>query len=70
MKPIKSSKRPEPLHKKPMTPKVPAAMRDLDSVREAVLGIRKLRKQIAAHNQGKPKLTNAKIKSWITEGQR
>ena len=45
-------------------------MRDLDSVREAVLGIRKLRKQIAAHNQGKPKLTNAKIKSWITEGQR
>jgi prevent-host-death family protein len=56
-------------HEKPVARLVPEGLRNLTSVREAVAGILDLRKQIAAKNKGKPKLTRAEVKSWIAKGR-
>jgi prevent-host-death family protein len=57
-------------HEKPVARLVPEGSRNLKSVREAVAGIFELRKQIFDRNKGKPKLTDAEVKSWIAEGRR
>lgn len=57
-------------HEKPVARLVPEGRRDLESVRAAVAGIYELRREISEHNQGKPKLTTAEVKSWIGEGRR
>lgn len=57
-------------HEKPVARLVPEGRRNLESVRAAVAGIFKLRQQIFARNQGKPKLTGAEVKAWIGEGRR
>jgi len=57
-------------HEKPVARLVPEGRRDLNSVRQAVGGLVELSKQIAARNKGKPKLTQAEVKSWIEEGRR
>jgi hypothetical protein len=44
---------------------VPEGRRDLASVREAVRGLVELSQQIAARNKGKPKLSQAEVKSWM-----
>jgi prevent-host-death family protein len=57
-------------HQKPVARIVRAGWRDLESVRQAVAGIFELRKEIAAQNRRKPKLSDAEVKSWIEEGRR
>ena len=57
-------------HDKPVARLVPERRRNLESVREAADGLLALSRQIAARNKGKPKLTNAEIRSWIAEGRR
>jgi prevent-host-death family protein len=57
-------------HEKPVARLVPEGRRDLNSVRQAVGGLVELSKQISARNKGKPKLTQAEVKSWIEEGRR
>ena len=57
-------------HEKPVARIVPEGGRDRESVRKAVAGIFELRKEIAAQNRRKPKLTDAEVKSWIEEGRR
>ena len=57
-------------HEKPVARLVPEGPRNLASVRAAVAELIALRRQIAARNKGKPKLTAAQIKSWIEEGRR
>ena len=52
-------------HAKPVARLVPVRQRDLASVRQAVRGLIELSQQIAARNKGKPKLTQAEIKSWV-----
>lgn len=57
-------------HEKPVARLVPEGRRNLESVRKAVAGILELRRQIAARNRGKARLSGAEIKSWIGEGRR
>jgi prevent-host-death family protein len=57
-------------HEKPVARLVPEGGRNLDSVRAAAAGLFELSRQIAARNKGKPKLTQAEVKSWIEEGRR
>jgi prevent-host-death family protein len=57
-------------HNKPVARMFPEGRRNLESVRAAVAGIFKLRRQIFDRNQGKPKLTAAEVKAWIGEGRR
>jgi prevent-host-death family protein len=57
-------------HEKPVARLVPEGCRDLNSVRQAVARIFQLRKEIATQNRGKPKLTDAEVKSWIEGGRR
>jgi prevent-host-death family protein len=56
-------------HEKPVARLVPEGTRNLESVRKAVTELLELRKQIAARNKGKPKITDADMKSWIAEGR-
>jgi prevent-host-death family protein len=57
-------------HDQPVARLVPEGRRNLESVRAAVAGMIELRGKISERNQGKPKLTAAKIKSWTAEGRR
>ena len=57
-------------HEKPVARLVPEDRRNLESVRKAVAELFELSRQIAARNKGKPKLTDAEVKSWIEEGRR
>jgi prevent-host-death family protein len=57
-------------HEKPVARLVPEGCRNLKSVREAVAGIRELRRQIYERNKGKRKVSAAEVKSWIGEGRR
>jgi prevent-host-death family protein len=57
-------------HQKPVARIIRADRRDLEPVRQAVAAIFQLRKEIAAQNRRKPKLTDAEVKSWIEEGRR
>jgi prevent-host-death family protein len=57
-------------HEKPVARLVPEGRRNLESVRKAVAELCELSRQIAARNKGKPKLTDAEVKSWIEEGRR
>ena len=57
-------------HEKPVARLVPEGRRNLESVRAAVAGLFKLRRQIFDRNQGKPKLAAAEVKAWIGEGRR
>ena len=56
-------------HEKPVARLVPEGQRNLESVRKAVAELIELSKQITARNKGRPKLTDAEIKSWIAEGR-
>jgi prevent-host-death family protein len=56
-------------HEKPVARIVPEGRRNLEAVRRAVVELRELSKQIAAHNKGKPRITDAEVKSWIEEGR-
>ncbi len=57
-------------HDKPVARLVPEGRRDLESVRAAVAVPFEFRQQISRRNQGKPKLTTAEVKAWISEGRR
>jgi prevent-host-death family protein len=57
-------------HDKPVARLVPEGRRNLESVRAAVAELFELRGKISEHNQGKPQLTAAEVKSWIGEGRR
>ena len=57
-------------HEKAVARLIPEGRRNLESARQAVASIRELRKEIAARNRRKPKLTDAEVKSWIQEGRR
>jgi prevent-host-death family protein len=56
-------------HDKPVARLVPEGRRNLESVRAAVGELLELRRKISDHNQGKPELTAAEVKSWIGEGR-
>ena len=56
-------------HEKPVARIVPEGRRNLEVVRRAVADLRVLSEQIAARNKGKPKITDAEVKSWIEEGR-
>jgi prevent-host-death family protein len=56
-------------HEKPVARLVPEGRRNLEAVRKAVAELIELSEQIAVRNKGRPKLTNAEIKSWIAEGR-
>jgi prevent-host-death family protein len=56
-------------HEKPVARLVPEGRRNLESVREAVRGLRELSKQIAERNKGKRKITTEEVRSWIEEGR-
>ena len=55
---------------KPLARMVPEGQASLESVREAVAGLRRLQKQIAAREKGKPPLTYQEFKSSMEEGRR
>lgn len=57
-------------HEKPVARLVPEGRRNLESVRTAVADIFRLRREISARNQGKPKLTVAEAKAWVGKGRR
>ena len=57
-------------HEKPVARLVPEGRRNLESVREAVARLVELSREIAARNEGKPKITKADVKSWIAKGRR
>jgi prevent-host-death family protein len=56
-------------HDKPVARMVPEGRGSLESVREAVRGLRELRARIASRKGYKP-LTDAEIRSAINEGHR
>jgi prevent-host-death family protein len=54
---------------KPVARMVPEVRRDLTAMRAALADLFALREQIAKRNKGKPKITDAEVKSWIEEGR-
>jgi len=56
-------------HEKPVARLVPEGRRNLESVRKTVGELLELSRQITARNKGKPKITDAEVKSWIAEGR-
>jgi hypothetical protein len=56
-------------HKKPGSRIVPKGRKSPQSVREAVAGLRRLQKQIAAREKGKPEMTWQEFKSSVEEGR-
>jgi prevent-host-death family protein len=57
-------------HDKPVARLIPEGRPGLDSVREAVSGLRNLRQRIAARTSGKPKLSFKDFKSAVEEGRK
>ncbi|MCI0419977.1 MAG: type II toxin-antitoxin system prevent-host-death family antitoxin [Acidobacteria bacterium] len=57
-------------HDKPVARMIPEGRRNLEQVKLAVAGIRALRQRIADKSVGKPKLTQAEVKSFIEEGRK
>jgi prevent-host-death family protein len=57
-------------HEKPIARIIPEGRRNLDDVRDAVAGLRQLRREIATRIGPKAKLTRAQIKSLIEAGRR
>ena len=57
-------------HEKPVARMVPEGRASLDSAREAVDGLRKLQKRIAAREKRKPPIILAEFKSAVEEGRR
>ena len=57
-------------HDKPVARLVPEGRPSLESVRQAVAGIRKLKIRIAARTRGKSKLSPEDFKSAVEEGRR
>ena len=56
-------------YEKPVARIIPAGRSKLEDVRSAVAELRELRRKIAQRLGGKPKLTDAQIKSLIQEGR-
>jgi prevent-host-death family protein len=57
-------------HDKPVARLIPEGRVSLESVREAIAGLRQLRERIAGRTSGKPKLTLNEMKSAVGEGRR
>jgi prevent-host-death family protein len=56
-------------HDKPVARLIPEGKPRLDSVREAVAGLRELRKRIAVRTRGKSKLSFEDFKTAVEEGR-
>jgi prevent-host-death family protein len=57
-------------HEKPVARIIPEGRGNRKEIRDAVGGLRELRRNIEKRRRGKPKLTDAQIRSLIEEGRR